>query len=224
MVDANDSQVAEIDPVEVTLALSGMLPADKVQGPAMKRLTERQQMFVVALLDLGCSHARAARAAGYSTSSELYLRVQGFRLAHNPVVQAALLEEAKKRVTAGTAAAVNLVMRVMGDEKVADKVRLKAAEMILDRGGLHGVHEARQTGDGEGGGRAEKMLRLAMLAKLLGVDPRQVMGNLADGLVGDEKLIEQNPAADVDLTSGGSAPVPATQPAGVVDDESETGA
>jgi hypothetical protein len=107
---------------------------------------------------------------------------------------------------------------------VADKVRLKAAEMILDRGGLHGVHEARQTGDGEGGGRAEKMLRLALLAKLLGVDPRQVMGNLADGLVGDEKLIEQNPAADVDLTSGGSAPVPATQPAGVVDDESETGA
>jgi hypothetical protein len=81
-----------------------------------------------------------------------------------------------------------------------------------------------QLPDAGGNDRLDKMLRLALLARALGVDPRAVLGNLVDVMPGDEKLIEQNPAADAEGTLA-LGPATAAQPAGVlVDEESETGA
>ncbi len=226
--------MAEAEPVvwgksaeELRVALAGLAPEDRHLGPAMRALSERQRLYVVACMDMGCwkDHARGARIAGYEGKHPGYARLQGFRLAHNPKVQAAMLEEAKKRMQLGTVGATNFMLELVEDEKADPKLRLKASEMVLDRGGLHGVHGVQQVPDAGGNDRLDKMLRLALLAKALGVDPRQVLGNLVDVMPGDEKLIESNAAADVDLTSGGSAPVTAMQPAAVlVDEESETGA
>ncbi len=173
----------------------GLLPEASSLGPAMRVLTERQQLFVVACLDMGCAtnHTQAARIAGYVDGDAL--KVTAHRLAHHPKIQAALLEEAKKRIQAGTVAATSLLIEVVGDAEHATKDRLKAAQMILDRGGVHAVTERLGTEVSSPEGRMEKVLRLALLAKLLGQDPRMLLGNLADAVEGDFKVLESVPEA-----------------------------
>lgn len=213
--------VAEIEVTgpEIESALSALVPEDRHLGPAMKALSDRQRLYVVACVDAGCwkNHTKAARLAGY-TGSEGSLKVQGYRLSHNPKVQAALLEEAKKRMQAATVGATNFVVELMQDEKADAKLRLKASESILDRGGVHAVREhLGGPADLTPEGRAEKILRIAVLAKLLGQDPRVLLGNVVDALPADMRLLEskQDAAPDAGVTLGAesstAAPAAATE-------------
>ena len=186
----------DFDDEEIRSAISKMVPAEEKLGEAMLGLNERQRIFVIACVLFGCStnHARGAQVAGYK-GSDGYLRVQGFRLAHNPKVQAALLEEARKRFQAGTVGAVNLALEFMADGKIDPRVRLKASEMVMDRGGLPKATEHRVVSSYEPS-REEKLMRLLELAKQLGHDPRLLLGNMAGVVEADFRVLKLEPAAD----------------------------
>ncbi len=187
-------------PVE-KIALANFLPAETKLGPAMKALNERQRLFVIALLDLGGrkNHRRAAKFAGYDGDA-ITLKVTGHRLAHDPKVQAAILEEAKSRMQAATVAAVNFIEDVLTSTRYDVKYRMKAAQMVLDRGGLHALTE-HKVDVNVNDTRAEKLLRVVALAKQLGKDPRELLGNLADVIEGDFKVLE--PVGMLTQSSGG---------------------
>jgi hypothetical protein len=68
-------------------------------GPAMQALTERQRAFVIAMFEQGAkgTYTGAARTAGYGGTPNS-LRVQAHALAHSDKVQAAMREEAERRI------------------------------------------------------------------------------------------------------------------------------
>lgn len=110
-------------------------------GPAMKRCTERQRRFVAAILITGGgNNKRAAAMAGYSGDDNT-LAVTGYRLAHTEYVQAAILEEAAKHLGSAAIQATATVIETMGDVKASRKERLQAAQMVMDRVGLHSKTE-----------------------------------------------------------------------------------
>ena len=71
-------------------------------GPAMAALNEKQRKFVMAMIEFpGITQADAARRAGYSDVAE-GAKVRGHYCAHNPAVQAAIREEAGKRLNSSS--------------------------------------------------------------------------------------------------------------------------
>jgi hypothetical protein len=173
------------------VALVQFLPDGAQLGPAMAKLNQRMQLFVIACLDLGGvkNHTKAARFAGYA-GDPLTLKVTGHRLAHDPNVQAALLEEAKKRIQASTVAAANLVEEVVSNPKYDVRDRLKAAMMILDRGGIHTMTEHRVDVN-VNDSRAAQILEVTKLARQLGKDPRELLGTMVDVIEADFKVLER---------------------------------
>lgn len=102
-------------------------------GPAMLALDERRRKFVLAVVWLGKNQTQAAKLAGYATKSEVYSRVQGFRLMRSPRVVAALREEAERRF--GASIPLALVGLCDGIGKGSKKDRAAAVDSILDRAG-----------------------------------------------------------------------------------------
>lgn len=144
-------------------------------GPAMAALTERQRGFVLAMVETpGCSHAQAARRAGYSDASE-GAKVRGFYLAHNPAVQAAIREEAGRRLNSLSLVAANVMMMVMLDDEAPLKEKLKAASAVLDRtgfGAAQTINVNKTTTDRTGKAIME---RIAALSQKLGVDATKLL-------------------------------------------------
>lgn len=159
-------------------------------GPAMAALNERQRRFVLAMLDIpGCSHARAAREAGYSNVAD-GSKVRGHYAAHHPGVQAAIREEAGKRLNGLSVIAANVMMDVMLDEDVDAKTKLKAAAAVLDRTGFaaaQNINVNKTVTDNSG--RAV-MERIARAAAALGIDPAQLLG------LAPMKVIDHEPAGE----------------------------
>lgn len=145
-------------------------------GPAMGALSERQRAFVIAMVTIpGCSFARAARDAGYSDTAD-GAKVRGHHLAHNPSVQAAIREEAGKRLSALSVVAANVMMDVMLDEEAAPKDKLKAAMAVLDRTGFaaaQNINVNKTITDNSG---KAVMERIEKAAAVLGVDPATLLG------------------------------------------------
>lgn len=109
---------------------------DQEYGPAMRALNERQRLFVMAMIEVpGCTNADAARRAGYSDVAE-GAKVRGFYLAHSPAVQDAIREEASKRLSAASLTAAGVLMKLLTDDEIEPKDRIKAAGMLLDRSGF----------------------------------------------------------------------------------------
>ena len=148
---------------------------EREYGPAMSALSERQRAFVLAMLDVpGCSHAKAARLAGYSDVAG-GARVRGHHAAHNPAVQAAMREEAGKRLNSMSVMAANVMMDIMLTSK-DDKTKMKAAAAVLDRTGFAAaqninVHKTSTDNSGKA-----IMERIAALAEKLGVDAGRLLG------------------------------------------------
>jgi hypothetical protein len=111
-------------------------------GPKMTALPERMQQFVLALVQQGNRNlAEAAKAAGYSSASRNYLRVQGHRLAHDERVKAAIEEETHRLFGPLLPVAIKTVVSLMQNPEVQPSVRLRAATTILDRASLRTVTE-----------------------------------------------------------------------------------
>jgi len=104
-------------------------------GPSMMALTYQEQEFVEFLLESGGRKPNAAGVqAGYSSN-------YGWKLARQDHVQKALKEESVKRLGSYTLLATSTVAEIMMDDTVTPRVRLTAAEMIMNRTGLHAKSE-----------------------------------------------------------------------------------
>ena len=102
-------------------------------GPAMQALpSDMQRRFVLALVEGAKSAKEAATLAGYSVKTT----GAASRLANDPRVQAALLEEAVKAVRVTAVRALSVLEEIAFDKAAHARDRLKTAEMILARGGF----------------------------------------------------------------------------------------
>lgn len=169
-----------------------VIPPDAVFGPAMQALTERQRLFVLAALDDGGtkSNTEYARAAGYN-GSPATLQVTGHRVAHDPKVLDAMIEEGTKRMHSGVIVATSELVRLCrGALKDADK--LKAIDMLLNRVGLHAKTEHKLTVRRESN-EAEMIESITKLATEFGMDPAKLLGRTQ---IIDADFKEVKPQAD----------------------------
>jgi len=105
-------------------------------GPALRELTARQRQFVLELHAGPSGYGslvRACRAAGYG-GSDAAVRVIANQLLHHDKVQAALKELGHKRINAAVFQVIKNVETIAADLKHPQC--LKAAEMLLNRGGF----------------------------------------------------------------------------------------
>jgi phage terminase small subunit len=146
-------------------------------GPAMAVLTEKQRAFVMAMINYpGITQYEAAKRAGYTPNSEVGQRVKGHYAAHNPKVQAAIREEAGKRLNSLSLRASNFLMEVLDDDAAPLKERTKAALAVLDRTGFaaaQNINVNKTVTDQTG---AAIMSRILALAEKHGLDPARLLG------------------------------------------------
>lgn len=158
-------------------------------GPAMSELTDKQRGFVFALLEFpGISFAEAARRAGYSDSSEA-AKVTGHRLAHSANVQAAMREEAAKRLNASSLMAANVLMSILTDDAAKTPDKIKAAGMLLDRSGFGAaqtINVNKSVSDTSGQAIMEK---IASLARKHNLDANALLGRQTAQVV-DAEFVE----------------------------------
>jgi phage terminase small subunit len=159
-------------------------------GPMMKALpSDRMRQWVISYLDNGGrDQGKAAAEAGY-TGSHQTLAVTGHRLAHDERVQAALHEEAHKRLRAGTILSVSVLTEIISNDTQQTKDRLKAIEMLLNRTGLHAQTEHKVTV--EHTVSEEKMVeRIMFLSQQLGLDAKKLLGSAGVIVDADFKVVD----------------------------------
>lgn len=168
-------------------------PADDEVGPAMAALSDRHRKFVRAMVALGrngiLNVAEAARIAGYSDTAE-GAKVRGHNLAHDARVQAAILEESRKQINlAASLVATPVCIEVAMDREAPKRDRLRACEMLFNRGGLPAQTEHRVTIDDR---RPKQLAELAaQLARELGLDEQKLLGiNMAAKPVLEGEYVE----------------------------------
>lgn len=112
-------------------------------GPAMKALRGRQRAFVISMLETGKNdNSFHARNAGYEGNDQT-IWATAYRLAHDPKIQAAIHEEAERRLKGSAIIATSTVVGLLNSAD--EKIQLRAAEMIFNRVGLHATTEHKVT-------------------------------------------------------------------------------
>jgi hypothetical protein len=144
-------------------------------GPKMRALsTDRQQRFVLELLRLGeRKYTAAYTAAGYKGNANS-IHANAWKLAHREDIQAALHEEAGKRMHGLVPLALKTAGDIMEDPEAlaADKGRMAVA--ILDRAGLHSTVEHQHViGLADD---TEALARIRMLAERNGIPLEALLG------------------------------------------------
>ena len=137
-------------------------------GPAMLALSPAMRAFVFAKVFYGMNNARAAEAAGYSAPNRETAKVQGYRLAHDDRVQAAIAEESRKLMRAEGPRSIRTLIEIRDNGKNEAKDRLKAAVELLNRCGLNAVAESHLTVTHEMS-EAQLDRRILEMARELGV-------------------------------------------------------
>lgn len=118
------------------------VPPIEVLGPAMRSLNERQRMFVCALMVYGGDQQEAYRCAGYDVKTAGSAQAASSRLANSAGVVEAIKEEALRRLDSSSALAVSTLVELASVKTSDNKIRLNAANSILDRiGGFAGKSE-----------------------------------------------------------------------------------
>ena len=101
--------------------------------------------------------------------------MRGTTAPHNPAVQAAIREEASKRLNSASLTAAGVLMELLVDEVVEPKDRIKAAGMLLDRSGFGAaqtINVNKTTTDRTGKAIMERILALASKH---GLDPGKLL-------------------------------------------------
>jgi len=138
--------------------------------------TDRQRRFVIALLELGdMNHTRAAAMAGYAGTTGNAMRVIAHRLFHDDRVQAAIHEEATRRLASGKIMAVSKLLDI-ANSAPEPKDKLKAIGMILNRVGMHEKTEHHVTTMDLSKTDDAMIERIKSLAAKLGLDQRALLG------------------------------------------------
>ena len=161
-------------------------------GPAMEALPPRMRQFVMAIIQTGCTNAKAADLAGYQGGPDTW-KAMGWRLAHDSRVQAAIQEEAAKLIRTSAVMAIGVVQDIARNPNVDPKDRLKAALAILDRSGLH-AHTEHTLKVEHQPSESETLRQIKELAERLGVDPVQFLGRYGYAVDADFTVV--TPAGD----------------------------
>jgi hypothetical protein len=161
-------------------------------GPKMSLLTPKQRQFVMAYLSNPWGNAVDwARAAGYSDSSEA-AKVSAHRLLHDPRVMTAAREYAAAHHLdqRGVTMAISVLVNELGNSD--PKIRLAAANSILDRGGVSAKTEHKVTVEHSAGDMERIALRLA---GELGIAPMKLIG----GNTVTKNITENIPVIDPEI-------------------------
>lgn len=168
--------------------LTDLLPSDAELGPGMKALSTKARAFVLALVTLGgTNQARAAAMAGY-TGSNASLAVTGSRLAADPRVQEAIVEEAEALMRGSALLAVATALEVMQMTDQSGRTRLSAAKMVLDYSGMQPPQKITVTHD-IGPTRAQQIQEVIDTAKRIGLDPKKLLGAAGIEIEGDFTVV-----------------------------------
>lgn len=145
-------------------------------GPAMRDLTEKQRGFVYAMIEIGgMNYSQAAREAGYEGSAGS-IKTIGHRLAHDTRIQEAMREMGPRMLNAGLFVAARYVLETIDNPQVETKDRLKAAEMVMNRTGLHPTTEHKVAVTHKRESTEDTIKRIEGMAKNLGLDPAKLLG------------------------------------------------
>lgn len=178
------------DPDRPFADMNDLVPADTNMGPAMRALSPKARAFVLALVELGGRNQReAATRAGYAGSQDS-VAVSASRLAADPRVQAALVEEAKALARSASLAAVANTILIMNDESVGKQVRLNAAGRIMALAALepekttnvNHLIEVKPT-------TKEQIDQVVRMASDVGMDPRKLLGKAGIVLDAEFKVV-----------------------------------
>lgn len=159
------------------------LPSEAELGPAMRALpNDRWRRFVTAICQVETAtgqinYTQAAQDAGYNSVNRNSLGVIGHNLAHDDRIQAAIVEEGKRRIKASLGLATAAVIKVLTNPLSKPSEVMKAATILMDRGGMpmsteHNVNVAKVKD------QAEQISDVIALCKELGMDPATVLGNI----------------------------------------------
>ena len=148
-------------------------PDQSSLGPAMRELTEKQQRFVIALVEIGGNQTKAAALAGYSQAGRMHSTLATLNMRNEKVI-AAIKEEADKRLRAGTLLASSVLIEIAGNSMHKDQ--LKAATELLNRGGLMTVQKIEIAHTLELKKRNENEATIIEEGAARGLTPRQALG------------------------------------------------
>lgn len=103
-------------------------------GPKMLELTDRQQAFVLAMIETGGNKTRSAINAGFGGENYNAAASYGHKLARDPKIIAAMQELAEQWLMAGAIKAAGTLIELLDNPD--PKVRFKASVEALNRAGL----------------------------------------------------------------------------------------
>ena len=176
----------ERDRTEIETAL---VPKDTKLGPAMATLTPNARAFVIALIEMGGAINEmhlAVERAGYRCESKAAAYVQAHRLAADPRIQAAILEEARGRCKSASLLSISAMIEIIQDKTVKPSTRLQAASRIAAIAGMDPATQMliKTTSEVTVTVR-EQISQVRQLAKELGLDPKVLLGKAGVTLEGE---------------------------------------
>lgn len=139
-------------------------------GPAMSCLTDQQHLFVQVLTTTVGKNGqpdpdRAGAAAGFHKG-------YGYNLMRNPRILAAVREEAAKRLQLGALVGVNVMLEIASN--ATHKDQFGAAKHLAKLNGFVEVQKVEV--DHKHESQAEMIARVVANAKMLGLDPKELLG------------------------------------------------
>ena len=168
---------------------TGLVPQGTKLGPAMSTLTPNARAFVIALVEMGGAineMHKAVEAAGYRCESKAAAYVQAHRLAADPRIQLAILEEAKGRCKSASLLSVSTMIEIIQDKTVKPSTRLQAASRIAAIAGMDPATQMLiKTTSEVTVTIKEQISQVRQLAKDLGLDPKVLLGKAGVTLEGE---------------------------------------
>ena len=165
-------------------------PAPTKYGPKMQALpNDRWRTFALVYCGQGRRNAGHAYAVAFEkderdVKQSHACRVNGSRMVHDERMQQAILEVCQKQLRSLAPLAVDVFEEIAQDRQRPAGDRIRAAQAIADRTGLHGINEHKTTVQ-HIGGDGDQMKRIAALASLLGIPVERFIGHRIEAPVID---------------------------------------
>ena len=180
------AELANQDRSDIETAL---VPQDTKLGPAMSCLSYKARAFVIAIVEMGGAlneMHEAVHKAGYLCESKAAAYVQAHRLAADPRIQLAILEEAKGRCKSASLLSVSTMIEIIQDKTVKPSTRLQAASRIAAIAGMDPATQMLiKTTSEVTVTIKEQISQVRQLAKDLGLDPKVLLGKAGVTLEGE---------------------------------------
>jgi hypothetical protein len=148
-------------------------------GEAMLALPPPHRCYAWARVIHGYTQVDAARASGYSASSQSVLAAAGGRLEHDVRIRAAMRELSFGLLQSEGPKSIRKLVELR-DSATDEKVQLKAATEILTRAGLNPINQSHMLVEHRNLSDAEQDRRYLELCKVLGIAESSAQKSLAE--------------------------------------------